>query len=173
MSVLSRGRRQLSAGLLASVCLLLVATATSTATSAIAGTSRVGAITGTASDDGDQEELLLVLDSSGSIKEPDSSGSTKIAAAKRALHAVTAKLPDDARVGMRVYGATVFSKSVRARVPTRNSSCRLGPSTSRRCGGRSTNTSRTVRRPVDPEMAGGTFTAAERLLVRARRVVAP
>jgi Ca-activated chloride channel homolog len=61
--------------------------------------------------DDDERELLLVLDSSGSMKEPDRSGSTKIAAAKRALHAVVAELPGDARVGMRVYGATVFSKS--------------------------------------------------------------
>lgn len=52
-------------------------------------------------------KLLLVLDSSGSMKERTGS-STKIAAAKKALTEVVAALPDDAQVGMRVYGATVF-----------------------------------------------------------------
>ena len=55
--------------------------------------------------------LLMVLDSSGSMKEPDASGSTKIAAAKQALTTVVDKLPEAAPVGLRVYGATVFEKS--------------------------------------------------------------
>jgi Ca-activated chloride channel family protein len=56
-------------------------------------------------------KMVLVLDSSGSMKEPDASGTTKIAAAKTALNTVVDKLPADALVGMRVYGATVFDKS--------------------------------------------------------------
>jgi Ca-activated chloride channel homolog len=62
-------------------------------------------------DEAEQGKLLLVLDSSGSMKEPDASGSTKIAAAKQALNTVVDKLPEDAPVGLRVYGATVFEKS--------------------------------------------------------------
>jgi len=53
--------------------------------------------------------LMLVLDSSGSMKEPVSGGGTKIDAAKKALKEVAAELPDDAEVGMRVFGAKVFS----------------------------------------------------------------
>lgn len=56
-------------------------------------------------------KLLLVLDSSGSMKETDASGTTKIAAAKDALSGVVDNLPQDAAVGLRVYGATVFERS--------------------------------------------------------------
>jgi Ca-activated chloride channel homolog len=59
----------------------------------------------------EQGELLLVLDSSGSMKEPDASGSTKIEAAKRALSTVVDGLPEGAQVGLRVYGANVFEES--------------------------------------------------------------
>ncbi len=52
--------------------------------------------------------LMLVLDSSGSMKE--SAGSTtKIAAAKSALNTVIDDLPAEQEVGLRVYGAKVFS----------------------------------------------------------------
>jgi Ca-activated chloride channel homolog len=64
-----------------------------------------------AADEDTGGRLLLVLDSSGSMKEPDSSGTTKIAAAKRALRDVVADVPAGAPVGMRVYGATVFDRS--------------------------------------------------------------
>jgi len=53
--------------------------------------------------------LMLVLDSSGSMKEPAAGGQTKIAAAKQALGTVVDDLPDDREVGLRVYGAKVFS----------------------------------------------------------------
>lgn len=53
---------------------------------------------------------MLVLDASGSMAEPVGGGSTKIAAAKRALSDVVDSLPDDAVVGMRVFGAEVFSR---------------------------------------------------------------
>jgi Ca-activated chloride channel homolog len=58
-----------------------------------------------------QGSLLLVLDSSGSRREPDRSGTSKISAAKQALNTVVDKLPANAVVGLRVYGATVFEKS--------------------------------------------------------------
>lgn len=55
-------------------------------------------------------KLLLVLDSSGSMKDRTSGGGTKIEAARKALKQVVSELPDDAEVGMRVFGAKVFSK---------------------------------------------------------------
>ena len=54
----------------------------------------------------DDGKLLLMLDASGSMKEPDPSGGTKMQAAKKALTGVVDSLPDDADVGLRVYGAT-------------------------------------------------------------------
>jgi Ca-activated chloride channel family protein len=56
-------------------------------------------------------KLVLVLDSSGSMKEPAGDGGTKIAAAKTALTRVVGRLPESANVGLRVYGATVFKRS--------------------------------------------------------------
>ncbi len=55
-------------------------------------------------------KLQLVLDSSGSMKEPAAGGTTKIAAAKSALTEVVGGLPDGADVGLRVFGAKVFSR---------------------------------------------------------------
>ena len=54
----------------------------------------------------DSQKILLVLDASGSMNGKDPSGSTKIQAAQKALTAAVAGLPDDAEVGLRVYGAT-------------------------------------------------------------------
>lgn len=54
--------------------------------------------------------LVLVLDSSGSMAERAPGGGTKIQAARRALTQVVDELPDDAEVGLRVFGATVFSR---------------------------------------------------------------
>lgn len=51
-------------------------------------------------------KLLLMLDASGSMKEPDPSGGTKMAAAKKAITGVVGSLPTDTEVGLRVYGAT-------------------------------------------------------------------
>nr|WP_260173618.1 VWA domain-containing protein [Nocardioides albus] len=53
--------------------------------------------------------MQLVLDSSGSMAEPAGGGGTKIDAARTALDNVVDTLPDEAEVGMRVYGATVDS----------------------------------------------------------------
>lgn len=61
--------------------------------------------------DGDGGKLVLVLDSSGSMKEPAGDGQTKIAAARTALTRVVGRLPESAPVGLRVYGATVFKRS--------------------------------------------------------------
>lgn len=55
--------------------------------------------------------MVLVLDSSGSMKERASGGETKIAAAKKALDRVIGSLPADRAVGLRVYGAEVFSRN--------------------------------------------------------------
>jgi Ca-activated chloride channel family protein len=56
-------------------------------------------------------KLMLVLDSSGSMKEKVPGGQTKIAAAKDALHRVVKQLPADQPVGLRVFGAKVFSRN--------------------------------------------------------------
>ena len=53
--------------------------------------------------------MMLVLDSSGSMKEK-TGGSTRIAAAKQALTTVVDGLPESQDVGLRVYGAKVFSR---------------------------------------------------------------
>lgn len=52
--------------------------------------------------------MMLVLDSSGSMKEPAGGGQTKIAAARKALGQVVDNLPAEQEVGLRVYGAKVF-----------------------------------------------------------------
>ncbi len=54
--------------------------------------------------------MVLVLDSSGSMQERSGS-TTKIEAAKAALRQVVEQLPDDAQVGVRVFGAKVFDRS--------------------------------------------------------------
>jgi len=54
--------------------------------------------------------IVLVLDASGSMNEPDGHGSTKIAAAKAAVKSIVGQLPTDLPVGLRVYGHRVPSK---------------------------------------------------------------
>ena len=63
-------------------------------------------------DDGDTSygRMVLLLDSSGSMAEPAGGGQTKIVAAKSALRRVVDTLPPEAQVGLRVFGATVFSR---------------------------------------------------------------
>jgi Ca-activated chloride channel homolog len=48
--------------------------------------------------------VMLVLDASGSMREADPSGGTRMDAAKRAVTALVNELPADARLGMQVYG---------------------------------------------------------------------
>ena len=60
--------------------------------------------------DGDAGRMVLVLDSSGSMKDPAQGGMTKIDAAKKSLTGVIQNLPVDAQVGLRVFGATVENR---------------------------------------------------------------
>ena len=55
------------------------------------------------------EVLLLIVDYSGSMKEPDGAGSTRMASAKAAMREIVTALPDSLDVGMRVYGHRVAS----------------------------------------------------------------
>ena len=52
-------------------------------------------------------KILLMLDASGSMKEKDPSGLTKLAAAKKALTSAVDNLPANTQVGLRVYGAKI------------------------------------------------------------------
>jgi Ca-activated chloride channel homolog len=89
---------------------LVIATGlTGALVAAVAGTGAAPA----AADEQDQEtygRMILVLDSSGSMKEPAGGGTTKIQAAKQALNTVIDDLPESADVGMRVFGAKVFGR---------------------------------------------------------------
>ncbi|MDN4161253.1 vWA domain-containing protein [Nocardioides abyssi] len=89
--------------LLALVALLLAPAPATTAAPAPAAAG-AAAPAAAADDEEDLGQLLLMLDASGSMKEPDPSGTTKMVAAKRALTSVVDTLPEDATVGLRVYG---------------------------------------------------------------------
>lgn len=56
-------------------------------------------------------KMMLVMDSSGSMKEKLPGGQRRIQAAKQALNTVIGSLPGNQAVGLRVYGAEVFDKS--------------------------------------------------------------
>ncbi|MGN6253000.1 MAG: vWA domain-containing protein [Marmoricola sp.] len=60
---------------------------------------------------GHEGRMMLLLDSSGSMAEKLPTGQTKILAARQALTHVVRGLPGEAQVGLRVFGATVFSRS--------------------------------------------------------------
>jgi Ca-activated chloride channel family protein len=51
--------------------------------------------------------VILVVDASKSMKSDDGSGRPKMAAAKSALNTLVDELPDDAKVGLRIYGSQV------------------------------------------------------------------
>ena len=51
--------------------------------------------------------VIILLDSSGSMKEPAGNGETRMEAAKVGLNGVIEALPLEAKVGLRVYGASV------------------------------------------------------------------
>lgn len=55
--------------------------------------------------------MMLVLDSSGSMAEKTPDGTPRIDAAKDALRQVIDNLPEEQEVGLRVYGAEVFSQN--------------------------------------------------------------
>ncbi|WP_293784823.1 VWA domain-containing protein [uncultured Aeromicrobium sp.] len=59
------------------------------------------------SGDSDPGSLVLVVDASGSMAEPDGRGSTRMEAAKASLNRVIDELPEKARVGLRAYGAQI------------------------------------------------------------------
>jgi Ca-activated chloride channel family protein len=68
----------------------------------------LGALVWTAPAQADEStKVLLVLDVSGSMNEPISSGGTKFAAAKRALKKVADAMPAGTQVGLRVYGSKI------------------------------------------------------------------
>ena len=79
-------------------------------TLAVAGTGVAPAAASEEQAQGTYGRMILVLDSSGSMKEPAGGGSTKIQAAKQALDTVIDDLPESADVGMRVFGAKVFGR---------------------------------------------------------------
>jgi Ca-activated chloride channel family protein len=51
--------------------------------------------------------VILVVDASKSMKADDGTGRSKMAAAKAALNTLVDELPDDAKVGLRIYGSQV------------------------------------------------------------------
>jgi Ca-activated chloride channel family protein len=51
--------------------------------------------------------VILVVDASKSMKADDGTGRPKIVAAKAALNTLVDELPDDAKVGLRIYGSQV------------------------------------------------------------------
>ncbi|GAA5108386.1 hypothetical protein GCM10023339_07320 [Alloalcanivorax gelatiniphagus] len=109
-----RATRTLSRSLATVAALALLVLAAAVGVAGPAGAARssdTGSTgeTGTTTDT-DYARMILVLDSSGSMAEPAAGGSTKIDAAKEALGTVVDGLPDEAFVGLRVYGATVFSR---------------------------------------------------------------
>ncbi len=82
------------------------ATASAVALAVVIGVAGLLAPSAARADEPSQGRLLLMLDASGSMKDPDPSGLSKIEAAKKALTGVVDALPSDAQVGLRVYGAT-------------------------------------------------------------------
>ncbi|WP_340537409.1 vWA domain-containing protein [Nocardioides sp. GXZ039] len=106
-----RGRRVHSLALAGLVLAAFAATAiTPIAPIAPIAPSSAAAPTAAVDDEGaGPARMMLVLDSSGSMKERADGGETKVSAAKGALDTVISQLPDDQDVGLRVYGATVFS----------------------------------------------------------------
>jgi Ca-activated chloride channel homolog len=51
--------------------------------------------------------VILILDASKSMKDDDGTGRPKFQAAKEALNTLVDELPDDGKVGLRVYGSEV------------------------------------------------------------------
>lgn len=51
--------------------------------------------------------VMIVVDASGSMGEPDGQGNTRMESAKAGLNGVIEQLPDDASVGLRAYGSVI------------------------------------------------------------------
>jgi len=60
-------------------------------------------------DDAKPTAMVLILDASGSMKDGDGHGSTKIATARSAVKTIIGQLPAEAQVGLMVYGNRVPS----------------------------------------------------------------
>lgn len=60
-----------------------------------------------AADPPGEGSVIILLDASGSMKEPAGNGKTRMEAAKVGLNGVIEALPLEAKVGLRVYGASV------------------------------------------------------------------
>lgn len=108
MLPMRRPSRLLAAMLLLTLPLVPAGPATATATETAAADSSDS----TSPDQAVPEygRMLLVLDSSGSMQEPAGGGQSKIEAARTALERVVDGLPDEVDVGLRVFGAEVFSR---------------------------------------------------------------
>lgn len=107
MTVRTRLVRPLLAAATASATALgggVAAGAATVPTTATGTSAHTASATSTATNE--DGKLLLMLDASGSMKEKDPSGGTKMDAAKKALTEVVDELPEDTNVGLRVYGAT-------------------------------------------------------------------
>ncbi|WP_134772803.1 vWA domain-containing protein [Ornithinimicrobium flavum] len=99
---------------LATAGLLLALPLSATATTLPAsGTTAIDTAATSATDDAATPEpdgdaqLLLLLDASGSMADPDATGEPKIGAARSALHEVIDDLGSDQQVGLRVFGGSV------------------------------------------------------------------
>lgn len=71
----------------------------------VGATSLLGVTNPLARADGEAPRIMLVLDASGSMKDADPSGGSKMDAAKAALTKSLDSMPAGAEVGLRVYGA--------------------------------------------------------------------
>ncbi len=60
-----------------------------------------------AEESGGDGRMVLVLDASGSMKEPHGDGRTRFQAAVSAMKQVVGALPGDAAVGLRIYGSRI------------------------------------------------------------------
>lgn len=81
------------------------------ASPALAGPAAGPAVSQAEESDG---KLLLVLDASGSMGDPDQAGTPKIEAARTALEAVVDGLADDQLVGLRLFASTVSESDTAA-----------------------------------------------------------
>ena len=78
-----------------------------------ATTAAVAANDGEADGEESGGKLMLVLDSSGSMREPTGGGQTRIEAAKESLGTVIDDLPDTLEVGLRIFGSKDFTDAER------------------------------------------------------------
>lgn len=104
-------RRPLVATVLAAAAIFsLPGAAAGSAPAAAPAATSVAAPAAAATDD-DEYQLMLVLDASGSMAQRAPDGRSRIADARRALNGVIDDVPAQMRVGLRVFGATVFSRN--------------------------------------------------------------